>query len=299
MKRIAILGYGAVARLHAAGLLKSGGVALHSVFGPNTAKARDFAEAFNIPHATGDIAAALLGADAAIVCSPSPRHFEQAREAVERVPAVLVELPACGSVAEARALAQAASQRGTALHCAHTSRYLTPYRRISEWIRERLPGPVLQVRYARSVPPREHSWVDDALLHHAEHPLDLFLLWFGDVRPLGSALSPKTGPPQDAALLAELPSGVPLSVSISYSSRIGGILRTIICKNHTVETDGFSFIRSDCAAWNQSFDGQREYESAIGEQDRAFLSGQGIPWIETMRLTSVVERFRVLARSVA
>jgi 2-hydroxy-4-carboxymuconate semialdehyde hemiacetal dehydrogenase len=297
MKKIALLGYGAIATLHAAQLRDIPGVAVGAVFGPDANKATRFAELMDIPRATDDLAAALQGMDAAIICSPSEHHVAQAQIALDRVPAVLVELPACASAAEAESLADAASRQGSALHCAHTSRYLRAYRDVGKWLRIGDLGSVLQVRYARAIPPRNRSWVDDALVHHAAHPLDLLLAWFGEVQPRGCVTLPGGGPPQDTTLLAALADGAPVSVSISYCSRIAVTSMTVIGNEHTIETDGFSFLKSDRQDFSNEFDGQAEYEAAIAAQDRAFLAGAGVPWSETARLASLVDEFRSLARS--
>lgn len=295
MTRVAIIGYGAIAGLHAAQLRTISGVIVGSVFGPDPEKARQFAKALDIARSSDDLPAALEGMDAAIICSPSEHHFSQAQAAIERVPAVLVELPACGSAVEAETLADAGSRRGAALHCAHTSRYLRPYQEVGERLCSTDIGSVLQVRYARSIPPREKNWVDDALLHHGSHPLDLFLAWFGNFQPRGCVTLPADGPPYEVALLAALADGAPLSVSISYRSRLAVATTTVVGSKHTIETDGFSFIRSDRSDFNDKFDSETEYHAAIGAQDLAFLSGYGVPWSEVVSLATAVDRFRILA----
>ncbi len=245
MPRVALIGYGAVAALHARRMLRRGEAEIVSVYGPDREKARRFATTHGIPVASDSLAAALESSDAAIICSPTTRHFEQACTALEAGVETLVELPACPTAGEARTLGELAGSRGVRLNCAHTSRYLAPYVRIREWLQAGALGAVTQVRYWRSVPPRERSWSDDALLHHAGHPLDLFLHWFGTLRTLGCAAQPLSGEIKDLAVLGELPGGAPASVSISYTARLADISMTVVGSEHTVVTDGFSFIRSD------------------------------------------------------
>ena len=295
MTQVAIVGYGAIAGLHADQLRKVPGVTVASVFGPDPEKASQFANSLDIARSSDNLATALQGMDAAIICSPSQHHFSQAQAAIERVPAVLVELPACGSGVEAESLADAAMRRGVHLHCAHTSRYLRPYLEVAKRLLNSDIGSVLQVRYARSIPPRNKNWVDDALLHHGSHPLDLFLAWFGDLQPRGCVTLPTDGPPYEVSLLATIAGGAPVSVSISYNSRLPVATTTVVGSKHTIETDGFSFLRSDCLDFNGRFDSEIEYHAAIGAQDRAFLSGHGVPWSEAMKLTVAVDSFRDLA----
>lgn len=295
MKQIAIIGYGAIAALHAAKLRAFSNVTVGSVFGPDPEKAVAFAKSHDIRRSANDLGEALKGMDAAVICSPSEHHVSQAQVALERVPAVLVELPACGSASEAETLAEAAARRNARLHCAHTSRYLEPYRRVDRWLKDDQIGFVSQVRYARSIPARAKSWVDDALVHHASHPLDLLLAWFGDLLPRSGVVLPIDGPPHDVSLLAALRNGAPVSVSISYRSHLPVASTTLIGSKHTVETDGFSYIQSDREDFNGKWDAQIEYEAAIAEQDHAFLAGEGVPWPETIRLASLVDEFRKLA----
>lgn len=289
MTCVAILGYGAVASIHARRLRRSGAADLVAVFGPREDKARRFADAHGIPNAATTLEQAFAAADAAIICSPSPRHYEQAHAALEAGLRVLVELPPCETLAEAESLR---SLGGVA--CAHTSRYLEPFVRIGAWIREGTLGRIEQIHYLRSIPPRQRSWQDDALLHHAEHPLDLLLHWFGSVRPLGCAALPERRGAQNLAVLAALENGAPVSMAISYTARIPEARLTIAGSSHTVITDGFSYIRSDCADLEWKGNGEETYERAIEEQDGAFLRGSGVQWEETVRVTALVEEFRTL-----
>jgi 2-hydroxy-4-carboxymuconate semialdehyde hemiacetal dehydrogenase len=294
MIRVAIAGYGAVAAIHARRLeLPAQATA---VFGPNKEKAERFAAAHGIPNAVTSWEAALESADAAIICSPSPCHYEQARAALEAGLHVLVELPACDGLAEARKLHALALKLGLRLHCAHTSRHLAPYARLGLWLSEGVLGAIEQVYYLRSIPPRKRSWTDDALLHHAGHPLDLFLNWFGALRPLSCAAHPQARQAQNLAVLGELESGAPVTVAISYTARVPEVRMTLAGSSHTVLTDGFSYIRSDLADLCWEGDGEDTYERAIQEQDRAFLAGAGVPWDETVRLAALIDDFRALWR---
>ncbi len=268
--RVAIVGYGAVAGVHMRGLRHSRTAEVVSVSGPNPEKARRFADLHGIPSV-----ASIAPADVAIICSPSPWHCEQARAALEAGLHVLVELPACETPDQARQLGRLASERGLMLACAHTSRYLGPYERLEGWIREGRLGAIEQVHYLRVIPPRQRSWTDDALLHHAEHPLDLFLKWFGSLRALACAALPSAVGAQNLALIAELPGGAPVSVAISYTARIAEVRMTVAGSEHTVITDGFSFIRSDAAELCWQGDGEETYECAVEAQDAAFLDGGG------------------------
>lgn len=295
IQRVALFGYGAVASIHARRLRPP--ARMVSVFGPNVEKAERFAAAHGIPAATTQLDEAMAGVEAAIVCSPSPRHHQQARAALEAGLHVLVELPACDSLAEARELAALAGLRGLRLHCAHTSRYLEPYVNLGRRLREGVLGDVEHLHQLRSIPPRQRSWTDDALLHHAGHPLDLFLTWFGQLAPVACAAHPQARQAQNLAVLGQLRNGAPVTVAISYTARIPEVRLTVAGSRHTVITDGFSYMRSDCPELCWEGDGEETYERAIQEQDQAFLDGSGIPWGDTLRLAALIDDFRALWRA--
>jgi len=297
--RVALIGYGAVAAVHARGLKQH--VELVTVCGPDQRKAEAFAELHGIRHADTNLEAALGCAETAIICSPSPLHYEQAREALHAGVHVLVELPACTSKVEARDLAIVAEKRRRILQCAHTSRYLEPYRRLTSWIQAGALGDIRHVRYVRSIPPRTRSWTDDALWHHASHALDLFLLWFGPLEPLSCAAHPGIPGAQDISLAALAAGKAPVAVSISYTSQLSETKMTIIGTNHTVATDGFSYMSSDDAHFTWQGCEQAAYESAIQEQDTAFCEAcrgeqAGVPWNQTIGLTNCVTGFLNLWR---
>jgi 2-hydroxy-4-carboxymuconate semialdehyde hemiacetal dehydrogenase len=296
--RVALIGYGAVAAIHARALSKS--AEFVAVCGPDEKKAEAFARLHDIPHADTQLERALARSEAAIITSPTPLHFHQAVDTLKSGVNVLIELPACASPLEAETLSALAISNQLELQCAHTSRYLEPYRRMEPWIQSGALGEIRHVHYIRSMTPRQRSWVDDALLHHAQHPLDLFLHWFGSVQPLGCAAHPGVPGAQDLSLLASIYDKVPVTISISYSSRLPELKMTIIGTEHTIATDGFTYIASDEPGFRWQGDEQRVYETAIEEQDMAFLnacySGNGgIPWTETMNLTRCVQAFAVAA----
>ena len=300
--RVALIGYGAVAAVHAACL--KGRAEPLTVYGPDRRKAEAFAKLHGIRHADTNLKAALDRADIAIICSPSPLHYEQAREALHAGVHLLIELPACTSNAEAEDHATLAGKRQLVLQCAHTSRYLGPYRRLTGWMQGGALGDIRHIHYVRSIPPRKRSWTDDALWHHAGHALDLFLLWFGSLEPLSCAAHPGIPGAQDLSLTALTPSKAPVAVSISYTSQLSETKMTVIGANHTVVTDGFTYVSSDDAQFTWQGCEQEVYERAIQEQDTEFYeachgSQTGVPWNQTIRLTNCVSDFINLWRAIA
>ena len=297
--RIALIGYGAVAAVHARGLATAPGASLVAVIGPDLAKAQAFARAHGAASAHTDIDQGLAQADAAIVASPSPLHFSQAMACLQRGRHVLVELPAVQSPAEAGQLGDLAASKGCVVRCATTSRYLTPYRLIGGWLAEERLGKVLGIQHWRTIAPRERSWTDDALLHHAAHPIDLLLHWFGGLEPLGCAAAPQAVGAQQVALLARLPGGAPVSMLIAYQARLPSTGLSLICERRMLVTDGFSEIRCDDPDLCWRGDESEEYAGAVARQDRAFLDACRQPdeaeqWPEIQRLAECVAAFQRL-----
>jgi predicted dehydrogenase len=276
--RIAFIGHGAVGSVHARRLTNSPGVTLAAVFGPDRELAEAFASSHRVMQVCNTIEEAISHADLAIICSPSPLHYQQAHECLTF------------GVNTAK------------LQCAHSSRYLTPYRRITECIQKQTLGAVQQILYLRHMSPRKRDWDDDALLHHSAHPLDLLLYWFGDLVPKGCVVLPRRENPRSVSLLAELPNGAPATISVSYSSRLPQARLFIVGEHHTVETDGFGFLRSDLEQLNLTVAGVETYEQAIGEQDVEFVHAceggkQSIEWAETIRLLRTLNRFHAFVQS--
>jgi predicted dehydrogenase len=103
-----------VAALHGVG----GGLALASVADVDLERARSLGAELGAP-ASADVAAALRGADAAIVAVPTRAHFEIVRGALEAGLDVLVEKPIAATLDEAEALVELAEKRGRVLQVGH------------------------------------------------------------------------------------------------------------------------------------------------------------------------------------
>jgi 2-hydroxy-4-carboxymuconate semialdehyde hemiacetal dehydrogenase len=298
--RVAMIGYGAVGSIHAANLVKEPDVELSSVYGPKEEKASAFAVGHGVRNVSPTLADACSRADLAIVCSPSTVHFQQARACLQAGLHTLVELPPCEKSSEAEELGALARRQGVLLGCAHTSRYLTPYARIGECIRKGVLGDILEMNYIRYHKLRERSWTDNALLHHAAHPLDLLLAWCGGIEPRGCVALPTVTTAQTVSVLGKLPRGGAATVTVTFASRLPQIRMLVVGKNHTFETDGFSYLQSDLPELRFTGDGQRIYEDAIRDQDIQFLNacqgkGSFVSWDETVRLLQIVEQFQALS----
>jgi predicted dehydrogenase len=168
---------------------------------------------------------------------------------------------------------------------------------VQDYVRNGVLGEMHHVISVRAIPPRSRSWIDDAVLHHAAHHVDLLLHWFGSVTPVACVGYPQTEGAQDAALIAQLANGAPVNVSVSYTCRIQETRLTCVGADHTVTTDGFSFIESDNGVFTWRGDAQGSYEAAVQKQDRAFVEScsggaPAVPWRDTIRLAECLDVFR-------
>lgn len=297
--RLAMIGCGAVASIHAAHLAGQSDVELTSVYSSDPESARVFAARYGVQAVAQSIEEAIAMADGVIVCSPSPLHFDQARACLRAGRNTLVELPPCGEVREAEELGRLARERRVIVGCAHTSRYLAPYMRIDAALRSGLLGKIEEISYVRYPQLRPRRWVDDALLHHAAHVIDLVMHWCGGLEPLACAAFPGASPAQSVSLVAAIPGGKSLTAAISYGARLPISRMVVVGARHTVETDGFSYVRSDLEELRFNGEERDVYERAIAAQDLDFLeacrgNSRYISWSETEILVRMIERFQAL-----
>jgi 2-hydroxy-4-carboxymuconate semialdehyde hemiacetal dehydrogenase len=298
--RVALIGCGAVSSIHAAHLSSRPDVELTSVYSRDPERARSFAGQFGVRAAASSLEEAVSDADAVIVCTPSSLHFEQARTCLRAGRHTLIEFPPCEQVREAEELGRIARDQNVLLGCAHTSRYLAPYERISASLRSGVLGEIQEISFVRYPQLRSRRWTDNALLHHAAHIVDLATHWCGKLEPLACVAFPDASSARSVSLVAALPAGRSLTVAVSYGAMLPISRMVVVGAKHTVETDGFSYLRSDLDAMQFAGNERDVYEGAIGAQDGHFLEAcrgkqSYIAWAETEELMRTIQRFHVLA----
>jgi 2-hydroxy-4-carboxymuconate semialdehyde hemiacetal dehydrogenase len=300
--RVAMIGCGAVGSVHATYLASQPDVELTAVYNPEPDSAVTFAGRYGVHTIATSVEEAVAATDAAIVCSPSAVHYEQALACLRAGRPTLIELPPCGEPGEAEELGAIARQRGVVVGCAHTSRYLAPYARIQAAIQSGLLGQIQEISYIRYPQLRPRAWIDNALLHHAAHVIDLAMQWCGGLAPLAPlacTVFPDASSAQSVSLLAMLPGGKSLTAAISYGAKLPISQMVVVGTKHTVETDGFSYMRSDIEELRFTGDERTVYEQAIAAQDAQFFGAcRGettyIPWAETENLMRMIHRFKML-----
>jgi predicted dehydrogenase len=115
--RAALVGTGAVARLHAEALALFPHVDVVAAADPMPGRAREFAETHGIPDAFDSVEALLAATDVDVVhlCTPPGGHAEQARFAFRAGAHVIVEKPPALSLAEVDEMTDAAAAAGKQL----------------------------------------------------------------------------------------------------------------------------------------------------------------------------------------
>ncbi|MBF6604991.1 MAG: Gfo/Idh/MocA family oxidoreductase [Chloroflexi bacterium] len=279
---VALLGYGAIAELHAPALAAAG-AKLRVVAGPDRSQLESFASRLGVEEMTVDAEAAIAadGVDVVVVASPSPLHVAQARSALRAGRQVLVEVPLAMSLGDGEELVGLAASRGLLLGVCHTLRFWEPLMRARAATAATPDSPALVV--ARCLQRRHEnvgwtgrarSWTDDLLWHHGGHVIDLVLTLLdspvAEVRAVAGRSLDRSGAPMDYAISIRTLVGGIGSIALSYDSLVDAADYTIVYPEETLVIDGARVRTSG----GLLYDGDsREAEAqAIAAQDAAFLA---------------------------
>lgn len=171
---VAVIGVGHLGARHARHLRESSGFDLISVFDPQVSRAREVAEE-NGCRAASSFDEAVADARAVVVATSTPAHFSTARAALGAGKHVLVEKPITEKLADAEALAAAASEAGLVLHVGHVERFNPALRRLLG----KLPRPLF-VESHRLAPLVPRNLDIDVIQDLMVHDLDLALAFVGE-----------------------------------------------------------------------------------------------------------------------
>jgi len=188
--RVALIGAGKVAELHAAALGRIPGATLVAVAGRDPGRTAAFAERFGM---RADIGLAETigrgGVDAVILCTPHPLHAPQAIEAAEAGLAVVVEKPLALDPSDADRVIAACRENRVLLSVISQRRWYPAVGRVKAAIDDgRLGGPALATLEVLGWRGPEYYAMDawrgtregeggGVLVNQAVHQLDL-LCWF-------------------------------------------------------------------------------------------------------------------------
>lgn len=245
--KLVLAGVGAFGLKHLDGIKNIDGVEVVSLVGRRLQPTQAIADEYGIAHVTTDLAEALEqpGVGAAILCTPTQMHAEQAIQCMNAGKHVEVEIPVADSLADAEAVD--AKQKETGLVCmvGHTRRFNPSH----QWVNRKIGAGDLTIqqmdiqtyffrRKNINAAGGPRSWTDHLLWHHAAHSIDLFQYQTGEkivsANAIQGPLHPELGIAMDMSIQLKTTSGIICTLSLSFNNDgpLGTFFR-YICDNGT------------------------------------------------------------------
>jgi 2-hydroxy-4-carboxymuconate semialdehyde hemiacetal dehydrogenase len=229
--KVVLAGGGAFGIKHLDAIRMIPNVEVQSLVGRRREPTEKTAREYGIPHATTDLGEALAqpGVEAAILCTPTQLHAEQAKQCMRAGKHVQIEIPLADKLADAEAVA--ALQRETGLICmvGHTRRFNPSH----QWLHRRLARGDLalqqmdvQTYFFRreniNAKGEARSWTDHLLWHHAAHTVDLFRYQSGErivtANAVQGPIHPKLGIAMDMSIQLKTEGGKICTLSLSFNN---------------------------------------------------------------------------------
>lgn len=192
--RIAILGCGKVAHLHAKAIENLSNAKLAGVWSRSENTARNFAEQYKVPfYKNIDELVRKENIDLAIVCSPHPFHLNPAVEAANAGTHVMVEKPLASTLEDADKMIAACRHAGVKLGVVSQRRWYQPVMRVKQAIDAgKIGKPVLGTinmlgwrdKNYYEADPWRGTWKMEGggvLVNQAPHQLDILLWFMGEI----------------------------------------------------------------------------------------------------------------------
>jgi 2-hydroxy-4-carboxymuconate semialdehyde hemiacetal dehydrogenase len=285
--KICVAGQGAFGQKHLDALKRISGVEVTSLIGGNPAGTEQVAKKYGVAHWGNDLAEGIKRADAVILSTPTKMHFKQGEQVMRAGKHVLVEIPVTDSVEDAENLVKIARQTGVTAMAGHVRRFNPSHQWVNKRIRKgelKIQQMDVQTYFFRrkniNAAGNPRSWTDHLLWHHAAHTVDLFAYQCGEAisecYALQGPIHPQLNIAMDMAIVAKVPSGSILTLSLSFNNDgpLGSFFR-YICDNGTYKafydelSDGKD-VKIDVSKVDVSMDGieleDREFIAAIREK---------------------------------
>lgn len=285
--KVVLAGAGAFGQKHLAGIAEIDGVEIVSIVGRRLEPTREIAEKFGVDHVTTDLDEGLArpGVEAAILCTPTQMHAEQAIKCLRAGKHVQVEIPVADSLADAQAVDAAQKETGLVCMVGHTRRFNPSH----QWVHGKIQAGDLSIqqmdvqtyffrRKNINAAGNPRSWTDHLLWHHAAHTVDLFQYQTGEEVTVAQAVQgpmhPELGIAMDMSIQLKTAAGKVCTISLSFNNDgpLGTFFR-YICDNGTY-----------IASYDDLVDGNREpidvsrvdvSMNGIELQDREFFAAIG------------------------
>ena len=245
--KVILAGPGAFGIKHLDAIAKIDGVEVVSLVGRTLDKTRAVADKYGVGHATTNLAEALArpGVDAAILCTPTQQHADEAVQCLEAGKHVQVEIPLADSLAEAEAVNRKQQETGLTCMVGHTRRFNPSH----QWVHRRIVAGELKIqqmdvqtyffrRRNMNALGEPRSWTDHLLWHHAAHTVDLFQYQAGGkviaANAIQGPLHPELGIAMDLSIQLKTDTGAICTLSLSFNNDgpLGTFFR-YICDNGT------------------------------------------------------------------
>ena len=226
-----LAGAGAFGTKHLEGIEKIDGVSVIGIIGRRLEPTREVADQYGVEHAFTDLAEALQLPDveAAILCTPTQLHAQQAIQCMDAGKHVQVEIPLADSWADAQAVQKKQKETGLVCMVGHTRRFNPSH----QFIHNKIQAGELNIQQmdvetyffrrkninAKGEP---RSWTDHLLWHHAAHTVDLFQYQTGQkvvkVNGLQGPTHPELGIAMDMSIQMQTEEGALLTLSLSFNN---------------------------------------------------------------------------------
>jgi len=229
--KVILVGAGAFGVKHLEAMSKIDGIEVLSLVSRDAASTAEVAKKWKIPHCTTDLAQALAqpGVQAALLCSPTQVHAQQAMQCLRAGKHVMIEIPIADSLADAEAVVRTQQETGLVAMGGHTRRFNPSH----QWIHRRILAGELKVlqmdvqtyffrRTNMNALGQPRSWTDHLLWHHACHTVDLFQYQTGQQASqcyaLQGPIHPTLGIAMDMSIGLRVPSGAICTLSLSFNN---------------------------------------------------------------------------------
>ena len=245
--KVILAGVGAFGIKHLNGIKNIDGVEVVALVGRRLDHTREKAQEFGVAHAFTDLADALAlpDVDAAILCTPTQMHADQALQCMQAGKHVQIEIPLADSYADALDVDRAQKETGLVCMVGHTRRFNPSH----QWINRKLRSGELSIqqmdvqtyffrRRNINAEGQPRSWTDHLLWHHAAHTVDLFQYQAGEnivqVNGMEGPRHPELGIAMDMSIQMKTAGGAICTLSLSFNNDgpLGTFFR-YICDNGT------------------------------------------------------------------
>ncbi|MBT6244731.1 MAG: Gfo/Idh/MocA family oxidoreductase [Gammaproteobacteria bacterium] len=245
--KVIVAGAGAFGKKHLDGIQNMEGVEVIGLVGRRLGQTQMVANQYGIAEAYTDLtdALALPGLDAAILCTPTQMHAEQAIKCMQAGVHVQIEIPLADNWNDALGVLQMQAETGLVCMVGHTRRFNPSH----QYLHKRIVAGELSVqqmdvqtyffrRTNINAAGEPRSWTDHLLWHHAAHTVDLFQYQVGSevvqAHAIEGPIHPELGIAMDMSIQLKAANGAICTLSLSFNNEgpLGTFFR-YICDNGT------------------------------------------------------------------